>query len=173
MDGFHNLPDEGFFICVYSIFPDEDFYGSAEETDIKVNCQLDWNSPIKSPRFLENYANYKNIQFKHGTIVVLDVRRVLVKKEKQLEIQEYGWTIYPLFSYSGYVNSGIYQLPLMRGGVQKKIIQELSTQKTPWEGFVKYQALVSEDNQRPLLSPLGYASAIVRVLDGNIEGHFK
>ena len=57
---------------------------------------------------------FKNIPFTKNACVLIDVKEVIMGK-KEIELKSYAWTIVPLFSFDGFVNSGIYQIPLFKG----------------------------------------------------------
>lgn len=50
IDGFHNLPKKSLFVCVYSVYPDNDIYQNKFNPQfVKINFLYDWNSPLQSP----------------------------------------------------------------------------------------------------------------------------
>ena len=86
-----------------------------------MNSAFDWDSPIKSPAYVEGYVNFKERELNTSMVAVIDVRQVvnLGKKTNKgvipPKVVPYCWTILPIFTYEGYTNSGVYQLPLMKG----------------------------------------------------------
>lgn len=41
-------------------------------------------------------------------MIILEVKMIKISKNKNIEFEDYAWTIFPLFTYNGYVNSGVY-----------------------------------------------------------------
>lgn len=48
--------------------------------------------------------------------MIIDIRQVKFKKKK-ITIKEHSWTITPLFTTDGFVNSGVFQIPIFQGNV--------------------------------------------------------
>lgn len=174
VDGYHNLPKKGVFCCLYCINPPGTLYlDDPDALRVHVNTAFDWDSPKRSPKFSEGYVDIKDETFDNSKHMVIDIREIIFKRKKETVIKEFGWTILPLFTYDGFVNSGIYQLPIMRGGVQKKILKELAGSKNPWATFYEMTKTLEEYTKKPLQVLNGECSVIVRQLDGQREGHFQ
>ena len=64
LDGFHNVEDERHpHVAIYSINPPGRLYldlGS-DVRDVITNTTFNWDSPLKSPAFNENYFKFKDV----------------------------------------------------------------------------------------------------------------
>lgn len=55
--------------------------------------------------------------------IVIDVKKIIFnQKRDKHNIENVGWTICPVFTPNGYVKSGIKQIPLFKGSVNKQIL---------------------------------------------------
>jgi hypothetical protein len=68
---------------------------------------------------------YPNIAYDKNLSMILDVRMVNISRVKP-EVIQVGWTVLPIFTDTGYVDSGIYQLPLYKGAVPPFIPLQLA-----------------------------------------------
>lgn len=177
IDGMHNMPDKGIFVTLYYInHPDR----NQEEVQkdplrMQINSSFDWSSPLYSPAYIEGYVHYKKIEPHKGAHMVLDVRRVkhVVKKEKEYyDLEPYAWTILPLFTTDGYVNSGIYQVPLFKKGVSASILKGALIHNSPWKHMEESLRELDLKTKKPALEYLSPASIIVRLIDGQREVMF-
>ena len=129
---------------------------------------LDFSSPLRSFHLLDGFFNFREVAGEQNLAAILDVRSIeFVSGETK--IVEAGWAVVPIFftkDLKQYVRSGIYQVPLLRGPPDSDLIQEMSTYEDQWN-FV--QNMLSE-RKVSLLEPF---TVIVRVLDGQREGHFS
>ena len=183
IDGLHNLPKKGIFITTYCINPPGALYLDEETSvelkdrkwEIQVNSAFDWESPLYTPHYIEGFVHFKGRNWDKSMHMIVDVRKVTIPKSKKkpAKIEPYAWTIVPLFTYDGFTNSGIYQFPLMRGAVQDKVIKAVSTAVNPWERFLDHLKILDEDTEKPFLKYLKPANVIVRLIDGQREGHFQ
>lgn len=108
-----------------------------------MNSAFDWDSPIKSAAYVEGYVNFKERDLNTSMVAVIDVREVITlggtnKKGEEIppKIQSYAWTIIPIFTYEGYTNSGVYQMPLMKGGVNENVLKSVASSTEPWKRFM-------------------------------------
>lgn len=148
-----------------------------------MNSAFDWDSPIKSPAYAEGYVHFKEREMNKSMVAVIDVREVVtlgskkMKKGKVVEVQPkivpYAWTIVPIFTYEGYTNSGVYQIPLMKGAVNENVLKSVASETRPWKCFMDFVHEIDYDTGKPTLEMLRPASAIVRLIDGQREGHFQ
>ena len=84
----------------------------------------------------------------------------------------YCWTILPLFTYDKYVNSGIYQVPLFKDGVNDEILKELIGSTDPWLKMLQITRETDFETKKPRLQYLYPSSVIIRLVDGQREGHY-
>ena len=177
IDGLHGQPSSGIFAAVYCInLPGTLYIDEPDPLQVHVNSALDWDSPKYSPKFSEGYVDFRSVEFAKFKHLVIDFRRVEFKKKKKKEefqLTPYAWTILPLFTYDSYVNSGIYQIPLVKGAVSRKILKDLTLTNDPWQKFWEMTKTLDEFSKKPILLPLEYCSVVVRLLDGQREGHFQ
>jgi hypothetical protein len=81
---------------------------------VHINTSFDWDSPIKSPAYIEGYVHFKERDLEKSMVAIVDVREVvsLGGKKNGMEfppnIIPYAWTIVPIFTYEGFTNSGVY-----------------------------------------------------------------
>lgn len=173
IDGFHNLPKESIFVCIFCLNPPGTLYSDkVDKLKINFNSAFDWSSPVTSPKYIEGYIGFKDVPFNRSTCFILDIREIKIKKKK-IEIKEYAWTILPLYTYDGYVNSGVYQIPLFKGAVKKIVLKEIGISKEPWKKMLDFVKRKDEYNNKKILEYLEPASIVVRLLDGQREGHLK
>ena len=178
IDGMHNIPQKGIYITLFCINPPGALYDKSlnDPTQIQLNSSLDWNSPWKSPAYIEGFVHYKKVPPDKSTHLVIDVRCIKIVKKKGVEYETqvpYAWTILPLFTYEGYMNSGIYQVPLFKGEVDAQILKELKTSADPWKQMMNIMRETDLETKKSRLEYLSPASVIVRLIDGQREGHYN
>ena len=129
---------------------------------------LDFNSPIHSFRLLDGYFNYFNVVGEQNMAIIVDVRSIeFVQGDGK--IVESGWAVVPIFTqreHKLYVRSGYYQVPLIRGPPKSEIIKEMATYEDQWN-YV--QELINKRD----LSYYEPFSVMVRLVDGQLEGHYQ
>jgi hypothetical protein len=104
------------------------------------------------------------VPFDKNLTLIIDVKSVIFKKKGTLPVfSSVGWTALPIFSPDGYVQSGIYQLPIFKGTVPKDILEQLP-ENDPWPFLM--DKLNEKKSKLQLLEPM---SAVVRLLDGQRE----
>lgn len=173
IDGLHNLPKDSIFVTIFGLNPPGSLYSdNIDKLQVHFNSALDWNSPITSPRYIEGYIGFKDVFLDKSTCFIIDIREIKLQKRK-IEILNYGWTILPIFTYDGYVNSGVYQVPLFKGAVKKIVLKELLNSKEPWNKMLEFSTRKAEYSNKRILEYLEPASVVVRLLDGQREGHLK
>jgi hypothetical protein len=161
VDGFHNINDKKPYIAFYCLNPPAALYqDNLDANAIHLNSKIDWDSALPSPRFVEGFVNFPNIKFDKNLTMIIDVRSVKFTRTRAV-FENIGWAICPIFSADGYVQSGIYQIPVINGAVPKDIINELPM-NDPWPYL---NDLISSKK----LKYLEYMSVLVRLLDGQRE----
>lgn len=177
IDGLHNLPDKGIYATVYCINPPGSLYSEEKDvSQIQLNSSLDWSSAVKTPNYIEGYVHYRKVTADKAKCLVIDVRkiRVVIKKDKEFfDPEPYGWTILPIFTFDLYVNSGVYQLPLFRGSVNAQILKEVSASTDPWKRMLQISQEKDLETYLPRLQFIYPSSVIVRLVDGQREGHYQ
>jgi len=167
VDGFHNVPEKVPYINFCCINPPGALTTKPlDSRQIYVNSNINWESPIMSPQFLEGFFYFKNISVRQNLTIIFEVRAVAYKKSS-LTLKTIGWTVLPVFNQSGYVQSGIYQLPIFKGPLPLDTLSYISSQDA-WPYLMNLMSMKNSPIQ--LLEPM---SIIVRLLDGQREGHFS
>lgn len=167
LDGFHNVPDTrvnyfGLYFLNSTTNPAALYQDRYDSTRVNLNSHYDWNSPTVSPRFLDGFITYKDIPFDKNLTIIIDIRSIVIRKKKPV-IKPVGWTALPIFSADGYVQSGIYQLPVFKGPAPKDIIAQLADTE-PWDYLKELYS-----GRKPKLTFLEPMSAVVRLLDAQRE----
>lgn len=161
LDGIHNAPSGQPYAGLFMLNPPGTFYNNPSDTNqVHLASLLDWDGPLTSPRFLNGFYTFKGIEAKQNTHIIVDIRAINLSK-KTPQITNVGWTIVPLFNADGYVMSGMYQIPLIAGEVNKAIVQSLATSKgNPWEIILQNINLKKSN-----IKWLSNASIMIRLLD--------
>ena len=167
LDGFHNsavsdLP----LIGLYCLNPPAALYEPLiiDPNSILLNSNLDWESPLSSPKYNEGFFTWKDQIFNKNLSIIIDVRSVYITgRRDKIKIDPVAWTIVPVFTPNGYVKSGCYQMPLIKGPVKRELLKELAN-NDPWEYLMEIK-----NNKKSKLSFLEPMSAVVRLLDAQRE----
>lgn len=163
LDGLHNAPTAQPYVGLFMLNPPGDFYVYDDEPNVsklQLNSVLDWEGPLLSPRFLDGYMTFKDIPFSKNSHLVIDVRTVNLLKHPP-QFSHVGWTIVPLFTADGFVLSGVYQVPLITGEVNKRIIEEIA-ENDPWP-------YILDQIKAKKIKWLGQTSIMIRLVDGQRE----
>lgn len=83
-------------------------------------------------------------------------------------LEAYAWTIIPVFTYEGYTNSGVYQVPLFKGDVNENVLKSVVSNPNPWKRFLEFLT-EPDDTGKPTIEYLKPSSVIVRIIDGQRE----
>lgn len=142
---------------VFTIFPPGKFFLDPkiiEEKWVGLTSNLVWESPARAPIFDSPLKNFRNLakdvdNSKYdlnllsdtgvpvNMFVVIELRQILAKtEEKRWEVA--GYSIVPLFSrhkYLGdnriYVNTGVYQVPVLKGKILRSQLAMLENEENP------------------------------------------
>ncbi|KAL4430115.1 hypothetical protein ABPG74_013562 [Tetrahymena malaccensis] len=170
LDGIHKVPNSKWvYGALVSLNPPGEFYQEGQDIGDSKNVNLvsDVNllSYAESPQFNSEFMYFRNQPFNRYLSVIVDVKAVQLSKDKQTNT--IGWTMVPLFSPDGYVLSGVFQLPLIKGEVNPQLLQQM-VKRDPWE-------IIKEltDNNKSQTKYAEFTSIIVRIVDAQREGHFK
>lgn len=165
IDSVHNTPTDDPHVIIFCLNPPGALYSSTVITeDVMFTTKVEWNSSIKTPQFLDGFHTYKNILFDRNLHLIIDVRSVNFSKQRP-EVVSVGWTLLPIFSSDGYVQSGIYQLPVFKGTVPASFLPDLAT-SDPWTLLMNS---VTKPGGPVFLEPV---SVNVRLVDTQRDGHF-
>ena len=111
---------------------------------------------------MDGFATFRDIKADRYMHAIVDIKAVSFPKV-DVKLENIGWSIVPIFSPDGYVMSGIYQVPIIKGDVNEVLIEELRTNEH-WPYINKI--MKSKGNKMKFLE---YTSCIVRVLDSQRE----
>ena len=174
IDGLHNMPKKGIFSVLVSLTQSNNLYSDTfDPLQLKFFGSLDWESPLLSPHFNEGYCLYREVEFDKSLCVVFDIRQFDLTKEREIIIKEHSFSVFPVFDRSGYINSGVFQVPLFEGGVKKHLLDELRTSSFPWKTVQDFAERRDFYTKKKLLNHSGYSSVVFRLLDGQREGHLS
>jgi hypothetical protein len=163
LDGIHNAPKNEPYVGLYMLNPPGGLYADPPDVSkVQLNSLLDWDGPLTSPRFLDGYITFKDIKFDKNVHIIIEIRTVNLKKIPA-QFQTVGWTIFPIFTPDGYVKSGIYQVPLIAGEVDREFIKE-APNNDPWTFLLDEMKRKSKK-----LKWLGTSSVMVRLVDSQRE----
>lgn len=65
------------------------------------------DSPIGQTVFFDKWYYYKDIQFNKSMVVVVEIK-LIKSKRLSIGVEEYGWSVLPVFHPKGYTLSGNY-----------------------------------------------------------------
>lgn len=171
VEALHDNKQEGFCSVLASVIPPASYYDEdrGDVRDVFYFTEPDYESHYQTPKFSEGDACILGFTpTQPGMSLLLDIRIWLPKKNK---FEPYGFTVCPLLStletdadrstHEYYVSSGVFSLPIYKGAVDPRLVQEMKASEDPL-GVLKSRRL----------QLLGNTSAIVRVVDTQRKMHF-
>ncbi|KAJ1480735.1 hypothetical protein T484DRAFT_1809672 [Baffinella frigidus] len=126
IDGANNLPvtKNIFPVAVFGAVPPCCYFGPTRLTlDTYMSSELDPNSTVRCPRWLDSYSDFKHVACHHGSRTALLIVGMERKRTKdggyEVVRHEIGWTTMPLFMNQQleYLWDGGYQLPVYAGAI--------------------------------------------------------
>lgn len=161
LDGIHNVPTAQPYVGIYAPNPPgAPFTDNQDVSKTQFNAVLDWEGPLMTPKFLNGFTTWLGIPFHKNAHVIVDIQTINFSK-KPPQITSVGWTIVPLFTPYGHVMSGMYQVPLITGEVNKAVLEGLmNAQEDPWSYIIQQIT-----QKKPVIKWLPNASVMVRLLD--------
>ena len=162
-DGLHNAPSSQVYAALTMLNPPGGFYGNPPNPNqVGLSSIVDWEGPLTSPRFIEGYSTFKGIEPRKSTHIIAEIKTLNLSK-KVPQISSVGWTVIPLFTSDGYFLTGMYQIPLITGEVNKNIIDVIiANDAHPWE-------VITQNITAKKVKWLSTASIMIRLLDGQRE----
>jgi hypothetical protein len=174
VDGLHNLNKKGIFITLVSLTGTNNLYSDTyDPLYLKFFSQIDWKSPLSSPKYDESYCLIREMEFNKSQCLIFDVREIVFTKEREILIKENSFTVFPIFDKTGYVNSGAFQVPLYDGAVKRHLLDELRNSSFPWRTLQDFAERRDYYTKKKLLNRVKYSSVVFRLLDGQREGHLS
>ena len=169
----HNLPT-GFggscalTKCIYCLSPPAPYYEDPKLTEeVCFTTMHDWDSPQYSPKFLDGFHAYRDVNYDENLIVIIDIKWVKEKKGKKIVTDNLGWTVLQVFNEDGYVRSGYYQLPVFQGVITKNLIDEMQME-TAWPLLAR-EMQTKKGRAKLLTSCSCFVKLIDEQLDGNLD----
>lgn len=168
LDGLHNVPSAQPYIGMFMMNPPGGLYSDPPDpSQVQLVSEMDWEGPLLSPRFNQGFSTYQQVPFDKNSHIIVDLRTINMSK-KVPQVTSIGWTIVPLFTPDGYLLSGIYQIPLIAGEVNRIVLGNmLSSEVDPWT-FILQQI----NQKKPIIKWLPNVSVVVRLLDCQREVYF-
>jgi hypothetical protein len=174
VDGLHNLNKKGIFVTLVSLTNTNNLYSdNYDPLHIKFFSEIDWNSPLSSPKYDESYCLIREMDFDKSLCMIFDIREIIFTKEREIVIKDHAFTVFPVFDKAGYVNSGSFQVPLFEGRVKKHLLDELRTSSFPWKTLEEFAERRDYYTKKKMLKYMKFSSVVFRLLDGQREGHLS
>ncbi|EGR29433.1 hypothetical protein IMG5_155830 [Ichthyophthirius multifiliis] len=155
------------------------FFKQKINTKVHLISTLKWSSAAQSPQFDDQWSTF-NKEFNRYQCIIVDIKSITFKNINP-QFTDVGWTIVPVFTPDGYVQSGTFQIPLIKGAVNANFLYELRKKnmkklrnenkrdkKQPWDFLME-----KVQQKRSGFKFLEYTSIICRVLDSQREGHLQ
>lgn len=164
----HGLKERIPHICITSIMPPGSLYNVPAKNGPDVHMFLDYDvqSPWSSIQFLEDMLEYSNLPVTERIGFLVDVKGVKFSGG-QVQVVDVAWTFFPIqvmlenedHSYSHYINSGLFSVPLWQGPVRADLVRYAARTDNPF-------SMLQQDRS---LKRLENASVIIRILDKQRE----
>ena len=114
IEGFHNAPTTSPLITICSFNPPGGYYCNTPRNinDVFYFSRINFNSPQKSMRYVDEYKILKGINPYESPQLILDIKSFSINKGV-VKMEDCGWSIISLFDKSHsreHVNTGIYMV---------------------------------------------------------------
>ena len=172
-----NPPKKGFYIIIYRILfsekdgkVDKDYSGNENDDLDGLNAisQINWdNSTNQLIIFDEGFVKFSNLKFSEKTIFLIEIKKVKIDVIKEESVENIGWSFLPIFLAENYVNSMIYQLPIFKGNVSRKNLENFSKQDDMNDYYKTFIKKFPKKN----IFPNTYL--LCKLLDAQREGNFQ
>ena len=178
LDMVFNCTPGNIYVALCSINPPGSMYRNVPSYEkVIVFNEINYDSYLVAQRFTESFYMFKNVPVDYKTHMIIDIKSVKFKKNGATEINDFAWTIYPLFTtldvdenrktVEMFVRSGIYMMPLFTGAVREDVVNKLKDQDDSWE------FLTAEDKRKvSSVSFMQNSGVVVRCIDNQREGHY-
>lgn len=125
VDGLHNvISPSNAYVVLYSLSIPGAYYNEPRDpTQAHMTSTYNWDSIGNSPQYADEWFKYKENINRYQNVII-DVKSVPISKVDGV-ITDVGWTVLPIFSPDGYIQSNIYQLPLFKGAVPRNVVQDI------------------------------------------------
>jgi len=168
VDGIHNPPERIPYVSVCCLNPPGAlFQHPPDPNQICLNSEFNWESPITSPQFTEGWFSFTDINPRKNLNLIFEIKSVVFAKNNIPTIKTVGWALLPVFNSHNCVQSGIYQIPVFKGGLTRDLLDNI-THNEAWPYLMNLMS-----TKKSALSYLEPMTLVVRLLDGQREGHFR
>lgn len=167
-------PDKrGFFFVVYCMNPPGAFYTSSQKEDIHLVSFIDFSKSNQHIiHFKEGARSHNQIPYEENGHLIFSIKYVTFDKKHRPKIQDYGFSILPLFFEDKFVFSGNYQIPIFKGELDKTAVQAL-VKKEPMEMLLDIADKKTATVAGSKLKFASNSSLIVRLKDNQLDGVFS
>eukprot|EP00698_Gefionella_okellyi_P008617 TRINITY_DN2141_c0_g1_i1.p1 TRINITY_DN2141_c0_g1~~TRINITY_DN2141_c0_g1_i1.p1 ORF type:complete len:1681 (+),score=407.84 TRINITY_DN2141_c0_g1_i1:101-5143(+) len=157
-----NLPvSKALTKAIYSLSPPGAFYFPQPLTaTVDFTLKNDLDSPIKHPKWADGWKLCKDA-FNPYTIMIIELRG-MTPATPSWKMAPIGFAVIPVFSTTGHVLSGVFQVPIFEGEFNKTVFERCRTERA---GKVLNELTASK-----VLRPVQWASLFVRILDMQRDG---
>ena len=146
--GAQNLSHKKLSCAIMSVCPPGSMYdreiGKCEASTTKFTFNLNFESSVKSPEFLDDFWNvYPEPSLTSWAIIALYTFDPLAK-EKKKSLDQHAWAAFPLFISEQHAYHGTFQIPLFEGKPKKSTIYQLQIRdrRTVFKSMIK-EGLIS------------------------------
>ncbi|CAI2387684.1 unnamed protein product [Moneuplotes crassus] len=136
LDMLFNCPRDQLYIAIVSINPPANYYKKERSLDkIVVIKELDFDSSIRTPKFKDSMFIISNVPVDYNTHLLVDIKSVKFNSNGKTEMEDFAWTIFPLFSVLDseetdkkaqiFIRSGRHMIQLFSGGAKNDVVKSL------------------------------------------------
>ena len=177
IDLMYNCDPNLIYVGIWSVNPPGGLYNEPKNFGkVVLYNEIDFKSYIRAQKFSDIFYSFVNVPMQASSNVIIDIKSIKFLKDGKSEINDYGWTIFPLFNILDhedeeteiYLKSGIFMMPLIKGTVVNKIIEELKSRVNVWE-YLKSQS----ELKVPLINFYNNSAVALRCVDNQRDYMFK
>eukprot|EP01135_Chromosphaera_perkinsii_P002015 Nk52_evm62s215 gene=Nk52_evmTU62s215 len=168
VDGAKNLSKGRPTFAIYGLNPPASYYEpEASLQGVFFSKKLDFDSFLKAPTWTDGFRSFNRRLFNEFLALIIDLRAVdeahvavsgANTNKSKSKLIEQGWAVLQVFTPSGYVDTGYYQLPVFQGTPPRDVLksmQKLSVRQT-----------VERSLRDKRIKLMEGASVFVRIADG-------
>lgn len=131
--GVHRQPKGEYTVAISCLSPPAPYFQEPRLTDdVTFTAEVDWDSPQSSPRFAARYETYTGEALNESLMLVVQVLSVKLDKRGAAKLTPVGWAVLPIFDDDGFVRTGAWQVPALRGSPSQELLR-LMEQRPPYE----------------------------------------
>lgn len=140
------------YVAICSINPPGSLYQEEKRNEkVIVYNEINFDSNVKAQKFLETFYAFVNVPTDENAHMIVDIKSIKFRKKGVTEVNDYAWTIFPLFTTLNtdddvnttevFVRSGIFMMPLFQGKVREDIINNLVNVPDTWGYLISQKKL--------------------------------